>query len=61
VAEKLPKGVRRRGGVLWVSLSTPYVPLREVIAFVAVMNETIEPYLPGKRNSTARAYPPNEW
>ena len=25
--------------------STPYVPLRDVIAFIAVMNETIKPYL----------------
>src|ERR1700677_2146120 len=25
--------------------STPYVPLRDIIAFVAVMNETIKPYL----------------
>jgi hypothetical protein len=25
--------------------STPYVPLRDVIAFVAVMNQTIQPYL----------------
>jgi hypothetical protein len=28
--------------------STPYVPLRDVLAFVAVMNETIEPYLAAK-------------
>ena len=28
--------------------STPYVPLRDVIAFVAVMNETIKPYLAAK-------------
>jgi hypothetical protein len=32
--------------------STPYVPLRDVIAFVAVMNETIKPYLAAKGNST---------
>jgi hypothetical protein len=25
--------------------STPYVPLRDIIAFIAVMNETIRPYL----------------
>jgi hypothetical protein len=31
--------------------STPYVPLREVIAFIAVMNETIKPYLAAKGNS----------
>jgi Protoglobin len=31
--------------------STPYVPLRDVIAFVAVMNETIKPYLAAKGNS----------
>lgn len=31
--------------------STPYVPLRDVIAFIAVMNETIKPYLAAKRNS----------
>lgn len=28
--------------------STPYVPLRDVLAFVAVMNETIKPYLAAK-------------
>jgi hypothetical protein len=28
--------------------STPYVPFRDVIAFVAVMNETIKPYLATK-------------
>ncbi len=32
--------------------STPYVPLRDVIAFVAVMNETIKPYLAAKGSST---------
>jgi protoglobin len=31
--------------------STPYVPLEDVIAFVAVMNETIRPYLAAKGNS----------
>jgi hypothetical protein len=31
--------------------STPYVPLRDVVAFVAVMNETIRPYLAAKGNS----------
>ncbi|MGB7265974.1 MAG: protoglobin domain-containing protein [Terracidiphilus sp.] len=31
--------------------STPYVPLEDVIAFVAVMNETIKPYLAAKGNS----------
>jgi hypothetical protein len=28
--------------------STPYVPLRDVIAFIPVMNETIKPYLGAK-------------
>ena len=28
--------------------STPYVPLRDIIAFVAVMNQTIKPYLAAK-------------
>lgn len=28
--------------------STPYVPLRDILAFVAVMNETIKPYLATK-------------
>ena len=28
--------------------STPYVPLRDVLAFIAVMNETIKPYLAAK-------------
>jgi len=32
--------------------STPYVPFRDVIAFIAVMNETIKPYLAAKGNST---------
>jgi hypothetical protein len=31
--------------------STPYEPLRDVIAFIAVMNETIKPYLAAKGNS----------
>jgi Protoglobin len=31
--------------------STPYVPLRDIIAFVPVMNETIKPYLAAKGNS----------
>jgi Protoglobin len=31
--------------------STPYVPLGDVIAFIAVMNETIKPYLAAKGNS----------
>jgi hypothetical protein len=30
--------------------STPYVPLRDIIAFIAVMNETIKPYLAAKGN-----------
>lgn len=30
--------------------STPFVPLRDVIAFVAVMNETVKPYLSAKGN-----------
>jgi len=33
--------------------STPYVPLRDIIAFVAVMNETIKPYLASKGHSAA--------
>src|SRR5271155_3286128 len=28
--------------------STPYVPLRDIIAFIAVMNQTIKPYLAAK-------------
>ena len=28
--------------------STPYVPLRDIISFIAVMNETIKPYLAAK-------------
>jgi hypothetical protein len=31
--------------------STPYVPLRDIIAFVAVINETIRPYLATKGHS----------
>ncbi len=31
--------------------STPYVPLRDIVAFVAVMNETIKPYLAVKGHS----------
>ena len=31
--------------------STPFVPLRDIIAFVAVMNQTIRPYLAAKNNS----------
>jgi Protoglobin len=31
--------------------STPYVPFRDILAFVAVMNETIKPYLAAKNHS----------
>jgi Protoglobin len=31
--------------------STPHVPLRDVIAFIGVMNETIKPYLAAKGHS----------
>jgi hypothetical protein len=31
--------------------STPFVPLRDIVAFVAVMNETIKPFLAAKGNS----------
>jgi Protoglobin len=31
--------------------STPYVPLRDVLAFVAVINETIKPFLAAKGHS----------
>jgi hypothetical protein len=31
--------------------STPYVPLRDVLAFIAVMNETIKPYLAAEGHS----------
>jgi hypothetical protein len=34
--------------------STPFVPLRDVLGFVAVMNETIKPYL------AARGHPPEQ-
>ena len=30
--------------------STPYLPLRDVNAFIALMNETIKPYLAAKGN-----------
>ena len=30
--------------------STPYVPFRDILAFVAVMNDTIKPYLAAKGN-----------
>ncbi|MBN9656531.1 MAG: protogloblin ApPgb [Acidobacteria bacterium] len=33
--------------------STPYVPLRDIIAFIAVMNETIKPYLGAKGHPAA--------
>jgi hypothetical protein len=33
--------------------STPYVPLRDIIAFSAVMNQTIKPYLAAKSHSPA--------
>jgi hypothetical protein len=33
--------------------STPYVPLSDVVAFVAVMNETIKPYLAAKGHAAA--------
>jgi hypothetical protein len=32
--------------------STPYVPLRDITAFIAVMNETIRPYLAAKGHSS---------
>jgi hypothetical protein len=31
--------------------STPYVPFRDVLAFTAVMNETIRPYLAAAGNT----------
>jgi hypothetical protein len=31
--------------------STPYVPLRDILAFIAVMNETLKPYLAASGNS----------
>ncbi len=33
--------------------STPYVPLRDIIAFIAVINETIKPYLAAKGHPVA--------
>jgi Protoglobin len=33
--------------------STPYVPLRDVLAFIAVINETIKPYLAAKGHTAA--------
>jgi hypothetical protein len=33
--------------------STPHVPLRDIIAFIPVMNETIKPYLAAKGHSAA--------
>jgi hypothetical protein len=36
--------------------STPYVPLRDVIAFIAVMNETIKPYLTAKGHSPGEVH-----
>ena len=33
--------------------STPYVPLRDILAFIAVINETIKPFLAAKGNSEA--------
>jgi hypothetical protein len=35
--------------------STPFVPLRDIIAFVAVMNQTIKPYLAAKGHSAEDA------
>ncbi len=32
--------------------STPFVPLRDIIAFIPVMNETIKPYLAAKAHSS---------
>lgn len=32
--------------------STPHVPLRDIIAFIALMNETIKPYLAAKGHTT---------
>ena len=32
--------------------STPHVPLRDIIAFIAVINETIKPYLAAKGHSS---------
>jgi hypothetical protein len=33
--------------------STPYVPLRDILGFIAVINETIKPYLAAKGHSAA--------
>src|SRR6201999_2718324 len=33
--------------------STPYVPLRDIVAFLAVMNETIKPYLASRGHPAA--------
>jgi len=33
--------------------STPFVPLRDIIAFVAVLNDTIRPYLAAREHSPA--------
>ena len=33
--------------------STPYVPLRDIVAFVAVMNDTIKPYFARQGHATA--------
>lgn len=32
--------------------STPFVPLRDIVGFAAVMNQTIRPYLAAKGDST---------
>jgi hypothetical protein len=32
--------------------STPYVPFRDILAFVAVLNDTIKPYLASRGNSS---------
>jgi hypothetical protein len=33
--------------------STPFVPLRDIVAFVAVLNDTIRPYLAARRHDAA--------
>jgi hypothetical protein len=33
--------------------STPFVPLRDIVAFIPVMNETIKPYLAAKGHSSS--------
>ncbi len=33
--------------------STPYVPLRDIIAFIAVMNQTVKPFLSAKGHTAA--------